>query len=474
MSLLVMSKLDDRRSIHNLCRFMMIVSFLVLTACGGCPKADQAWQRARAQSSKVRSGPHWMLEIQTQEVTRRLQPAKKSVNRNKGKLKVKTPVPGVKLAPLKFRLNDFKWVIDGKRGILKIIVGVVIQGKEVIKISLHGASPLQMDLKAKKLKLAIRADQFKRADMKLGDDAQRALRKAIYKQIPREFRRLVPEKELLKVVKRTLKLINDKGYPIIRKKLLTPLGTLARLEWDLPDYPINRMALKADGEVWRVGLWTTIKADGWGRSVMKRGIGGQGSEPMSVGARLYISAPWIASAGNWAMAEGKLPSQFDRSGKPKKGGRARAAMTWRSGKRPLKVHLWAAQQSQLSMCLYARVGIKPDLKVAQGQLVVNAEGKLERVEGNPLAKTAVRLSGIGERVLRWHHNTSAPTQMKVGGVSTPLAWMNIALNRRYLMAGIDLGGLGVSQALPRQDEFIQWSPAANVVALYTTPESLGR
>ena len=174
------------------------------------------------------------------------------------------------------------------------------------------------------------------------------------------------------------------------------------------------------------------------------------------------------------MAQGKLPSEFARSGKPKKGGSARAALTWRSGKRPLKVHLWAAQQSQISMCLYARVGVKPGLKVAQGQLVVNAEGKLERVEGNPLAKTAVRLSGIGERILRWHHNTSAPAQMKVGGISTPLAWVNVELNRRYLMAGIDLGGLGVSHVLPRRDTLFQWSPAANVVALYTTPESLGR
>jgi hypothetical protein len=405
-------------------------------------------------------------------VTRRLQPAKKIVNKNKGKLKIKAPVPGVKLAPLTFRLNDFKWIVDGKRGVLKIIVGVMIKGKEVIKISLRGSSPLKMDLKAKKLKLAIRADQFKRADMTLGDDAKRALRKAINKQIPREFRRLVPERELLKVVKRTLKLINDKGYPIIRKKLLTPLGTLARLEWDLPDYPINRIGIQVNDEAWRIGLWTTIKADGLGKSAMSRGVDSRSQQSTSAGARLYISAPWVASAGNWAMAKGKLPSQFDRNGKPKKGGSARAAITWKSGKRPLKVHLWAGQQSKLSLCLYARAGVDPNIKVKAGELVVNAKGKLERVEGNPLAKTAVQLSGIGERTLQWHHNTSAPTKMKVGGKSTPLRWMNIELNSKYLMAGIDLGGASVSEASTQSDQYVAWSPAANVIALYAAPSSM--
>jgi len=409
-----------------------------------------------------------MLEIQTQEVTRRLKPAKKRVNKDQGKLKV-SPIQGVNLAPIKFRLNEFKWVVDGKKGILKIIVGVMVQGKEIMKMSLRGASPLKMDLKAKKLKLAIRADQFKRADMRLGDDAKSALRKAIRQQIPREVRRVLPkkmlDKEVLKVVKRTLKLISNKGYPIIRKKLLTPLGTLARLEWDLPDYPINRIALKVTDEVWRVGLWTTIKADGLGKSAMSRGVRGSQSID-TVGARLYISAPWVASAGNWAMAKGKLPSRFDRSGKPQKNGSARAAMTWDSGKRPLKVHLWAGQQSKLSLCLYARAGVNPNIKVKHGKLIVNAEGKLERVEGNPLAKTAVELSGIGERTLQWHHKASAPTTMKVGGLSTPLKWINVELNREYLMAGIDLGGDRVSSVISDPEQMEPWSPAVHVLAQY--------
>ena len=459
----------SRSPLSALSGILLMGAALTLTACGGCPKAQKAWDRARAQPAKTKAGPHWMLEIQTREVSRRLQPAKKRVNKDQGKLKLAAPVPGVKLAPIKFRLNDFKWVVDGKKGILKIIVGVMIKGKEVIKISLRGASPLKMDLKAKKLKLAIRADQFKRADMKLGEDAKRALRKALRSQVPREFRRLIPDKELLKLVKRTLKLINDKGYPIIRKKLLTPLGTLARLEWDLPNYPINRIALKVNDEVWRVGLWTTINADGLGKLAMSQGVRPRPTQGRSAGARLYISSPWVASAGNWAMATGKLPAQFDRSGKPKKGGSARAAITWRGGKRPLKVHLWSGQRSQLSLCLYARAGINPNLKIKEGTLKVNARGKLERVEGNPLAKTAVRLSGIGERTLQWHHNTSAPTKMSIGGSATPLKWLNVELNRAYLMAGIELGDARVSEASTPSDPQMPWSPASNVIALYQVP-----
>ena len=429
----------------RLCYLLISLSALTLAACGGCPKAQRAWDRAQSAPKKIRSGPHWMLEVQPQEVTRRLAPAKGRVNKSKSKLKLDTPV-GVKI-PIRFKLNDFKWVIDGESGVLRVVVGVLIKGEEILKINLRGASPLQLDRKAKKLRLTLRADQFKRADMQLGDDARKALRKAIRKQIPKELRRLVPKKKLMKLVNRALKLINDKGYPVIRKELLTPLGTLVKLAWDLPDYPIERVGIEVTEEAWRLGLWSTIRADGLGSKAMRHGL--ERGAKVSAGARIYISTPWVAAAGNWAMKTGKMPARFNRKGEPSKKGSARAALTWRSGPRPLKVHFWSGAQSKLSLCLYARAGVDPNLGVKGGKLIVNAKGKLERVEGNPIAKTAVRLSGIGERTLQWHHKASAPAQMSVGDSKNPLKWLNVELSARYLRVGVDLGDRSISTSAPQ-------------------------
>jgi hypothetical protein len=436
----------------------LLCSLLFLSACGGCPKAQKAWDAAKAVPAQSKLGPHWMLEVQTKEVRSKLMSARKGQKFSKTKLRLKSPVGGIKLAPIKFELSDFHWVVNGNQGVLKVKVSALMKKKEILTLTLRGDSPLHLDKKAKKLRLQVKADQFKKASLRLGDGAEKALKKAVMRQIPKELRGFIPKKELVKFVKKALKIISDEGYPMIRKNILSPLGTIAKLEWALPNYPISKMAINVSDDVWRIGLWTDIKADGLGKKAMKRGIGKN-----QAGARLLISAPWVAAAGNWAMSTGKLPSKFDRNGQPSKKGKAKARMTWKAGqkvKRPLKIHLWAGTQKRLDLCLYARAGINPRLKISDGTLKMNAEGKLERVEGNPLVKTAVNLSGVGERTLQWHHQSSKPSAMNIGGSNMPLRWLNVSLNRDYVMVGIDLGGqraevqmeevkaVAVAQALP--------------------------
>ena len=432
---------------NRLVIMLMLLTFL--SACGGCPKAQKAWDAARAIPVNIKSGPHWMLEVQTKEIKRKLSSNKQKKNFSQSKLKLKSPIPNFSLPSIKFELSDFRWVVDGDQGILKVKISAFMKKLEILTLTLRGKSPLQMDKKAKKLRLQVRADQFSRASLVLGDGAEKSLRKAIRKQIPRELRGLIPKKELFKFVKRSLKMIGDEGYPIIRKNILKPLGTLAKLEWSLPDYPIEKIALKVNDEAWRIGLWTDIEADGLGTRAMSSGLAAN-----SVGARLFISSPWIAAAGNWAMETGKMPSRFNRKGEPKADGVAKATMTWKAGKkvkRPLKVHLFAGAgmgvQKSLDMCLYARVGINPDLAIVAGKLKVNAKGKLERVEGNKFVKQAVNLSGIGQRTLEWHHKASAPSSMQVGGSKMPLKWLNVALNKNFAVVGIDLGDLGRAVSL---------------------------
>ena len=430
--------------------FWLLSCAMMLSACGGCPKAQRAWNRAASIPAKSKEGPHWMLEVKTSEVRERLSRSKSRGKFEKSRLKIKSPIPRVDLASIKFELSDFKWVINGDQGILKVTIAALIKQQEILKLKLSGESPLKLDLKARKIKLQVRADQFKRASLRLGDGAEKALRRAIRKQIPRELRGLLPKKRLLRFVKKTLKVISDEGYPIIRKNILSPLGEVAKLEWALPDYPITKMEVKVSDEAWRIGLWTNIKADGLGAKAMSLGVDQEGR-----GARLVISAPWLAAAGNWAMKKGKLPSRFNRKGEPTSNGSAVATMTWNSKKRvkrPLKIHLWAGEQKALNLCLYARAGVDPDLKVKAGKLSIKTESKLERVEGSKLAKMAVNLSGIGERTLKWHHEAASLSSMKVGGSSMPLTWLDVALNRDYLSVGLDLSDHSAQSSLDKSSK----------------------
>ena len=108
---------------NRLVIMLMLLTFL--SACGGCPKAQKAWDAARATSVNIKSGPHWMLEVQTKEIKRKLSSNKQKKNFSQSKLKLKSPIPNFSLPSIKFELSDFRWVVDGDQGILKVKISAL-------------------------------------------------------------------------------------------------------------------------------------------------------------------------------------------------------------------------------------------------------------------------------------------------------------------------------------------------------------
>ena len=435
--------------------FLTILLALQCIGCGGCQTTQRAWDQALQGQQQYRSGPHWILEVDADEIEKQLNVAKNKVNKRPPKLKLPSSLPQLKLDAISFKIKGLSWVVDQEEGHLKVLVSVLMRDKEVTTLSLRGDSPIDLNHEERLIRLTVRADQFKKASLRLGKKSERAIRDALRSYIPRRLRRLVPESQIVKFAQKVLRRVSEQGYPLIRKQLLTPLGKLASFEWQLPDYPIDRLMLRATDKVWRIGLWTTLKADGLGEEAMMKGVRrpaeyastkgvrkgvrkkSHGEESMG---RLVISAPWLAAAGNWAMEEGKLPSRFDRAGKPDEQGEARAAMTWQSTdlKHPLKVHLHADQEGGAPICLYARVGLDPQLEVKSSKLSMKAKGKIERVEGNVLVKTAVHLSGIGTRAFKWHHRAAASMKVKMGRTTIPLVWQSTQLTPSYLFVTVNV------------------------------------
>ena len=72
MSNSTQSRFKDCRVDTLLSRLTLLLMTATLSACGGCPKAQKAWDSAKMKPVNSKPGPHWMLEVQTKDVRSRL------------------------------------------------------------------------------------------------------------------------------------------------------------------------------------------------------------------------------------------------------------------------------------------------------------------------------------------------------------------------------------------------------------------
>lgn len=389
-----------------------------LIACGGgCKSALRAWEKGTAERGG--GGPHWRLEVPRGELDEQLSGARE---RSKAApWSPRSPLKGLPMPDLSFRLKRLDLEVSARDAAqLKLTVGLYAERQELLTLSLVGPSPLELDAKKHTMRLTVRADQFKKADLKLGEGSTRALKAAIAGWLPGPMRALVPASEIKRAAKELLKQVGDEGYGALREHILTPLGTLVRLEWGLPKVPIARVDVALTPALWRLDLYSTLKA---------RGLPAPTPMPSGTNARLSVSGGWVAAAANWAMERGDLPSRFSAKGAPSPRGPAIARLTWGgSGKgaqgadRPLKVH-FLADAADIKLCLYARVGVDPDLSVEGGALKVKVEGGVEKVVGNPVAELAAEMSGLTERSLKWHASASLPRAIKTPAGSIGWSWL---------------------------------------------------
>lgn len=391
-----------------------------LTACGGgCKSALRAW--AKGTAARGGGGPHWRLEVPRGELDEQLSGARE---RSKAApWSPRSPLKGLPMPDLSFRLKRLDLEVSGRDAAqLKLTVGLYAERQELLTLSLAGPSPLELDAKRHTLRLQVRADQFKKADLKLGEGSKRALKAALTSWLPAPMRPLVPASEIKRAANELLKQVGDEGYGALREHILAPLGTLVRLEWGLPEVPIARVDVALTPALWRLDLYSTLWA---------RGLPAPTPMPSGAGARLSVSGGWVAAAANWAMERGDLPSRFSANGTPSPRGPAIAQLTWGGGQgkkggegggRPLKVHL-LADAAERKLCLYARVGVDPDITLAGGALKVRAEGGVEKVVGHPVAELAAELTGLTERSLAWHASTSLPRSLKTPAGSFSWSWL---------------------------------------------------
>ncbi len=393
---------------------LALLGMILMSGCGACPKVArhrEAFLAAQAQAPKDTS-PQVVLALPKAMVDGWL---RKAVDQ--------LPVAGFR-PPGLGELSRYATGYDFKAERLAATVSksedahfdldlaVRRSQRRLFGVELGAVAPARFDRRSRKLRIGLRADMFERVRPKLEDGAVDRFATALLSQVPAAARALLPRDLVRRLAQQGIDALSGQVYSLVRAKLLTPLGELAHFEVQLPDLPLESVALGGGAAGWTVGARTSLP----GRGVAASGINPRGASASQAGMRISTAA--LASLGNWAMANGRLPGRYTREGKADKQGELVAGVSWDQGPAPLKAHLWtkgAAEASEQSMCLYVRAAAKPSIRMKDGRLDLSFAGaSVEELMGPPLVNKAITVLGLTERVVDFGRSMALDTRIKLG------------------------------------------------------------
>ncbi|MEZ4436624.1 MAG: hypothetical protein R3F65_29845, partial [bacterium] len=252
-------------------------------------------------------------------------------------------------------------------------------GRALFGLQLGAVAPVKYDPAKGTLEIALRADMFESIAPRLDGNATDRLTNALLDPVPSALRGAL-RNTARSAAQRGIDLLTRQAYGLLRSQVLSRLGTLARFQVSMPDLPLDAIALTSAGGAWMVDARLPFGA---------RGLGARAPAASANGLQMAISTEALTALGNWAMDRGTIPARYTREGKASASGDYTAGFGWRSGARPLKVHMWSAEQ-QSGLCLHAQAGAEPLVSFRGGKLEVGFQnGTIEEVTGPPLISSAL-------------------------------------------------------------------------------------
>lgn len=289
-------------------------------------------------------------------------------------------------------------------------------------LQLGAVAPVRYDPAKGTLEIELRADMFESIAPRLDANATDRLTSALLDPVPSAFRGAL-RSTAQRAAQQGIDLLTRQAYSLLRAQVLTRLGTLARFEVQMPDLPLDAIALTTSGGAWMVDARLPFGA---------RGLGARMPAAPGDALQMAISTDALTALGNWAMDRGKIPGRYTRAGKADPNGDFTAGLGWQSGARPLKVHMWSAEQ-QAGLCLHARAGASPLVSYREGKLDVGFEdGTIEEVTGPPLISSALDLMGISTEAFKFTRSIATRSTIKLGGSSVDLGLRAIELRGEAL------------------------------------------
>ena len=224
-----------------------------------------------------------------------------------------------------------------------------------------------------KLTIGFDPGQLSRLEPELGPRAAEQLGALLQARLPAAVRDRIPRVLVDRVAAQVVEEAIDYSYRVLHRTLLPRLRERTRIEVELPDVPIARVALASSPTALSLDVFTTLP--------VREGVGEAPPETDAIG--LQLAGGTATEAANWGIASGVLPGRYTRSLKPAPDGAYVPHFEWRAGdpERPLVVHMFRVSGG----CAHFAVGVQPRVEVRGDDVHAWIENrKLEQADG-PLA-----------------------------------------------------------------------------------------
>lgn len=241
----------------------------------------------------------------------------------------------------------------------------------------------------------------------LGGDAQRVLGDAVARWLPAPVRDRLPREVLDRAAGELGAYLTGAGYRLLQATLLRRLGELTRLRLRLPELPIASVTLRSAAqpvEVLTVDLTTDLP--------VRRGLRAARAPGDEITVR--IAGSTAAELSNWAVDRGYLPQHYTRGMSPSADGEFRPLFDYRAEDpaRPVKIYVIQERGG----CSYFQVGLRPEIRIVDGQLEVTAHDQLvERSRAAPVIEAALWLKQLVQGSVERSRRAAAYTRLTVGG-----------------------------------------------------------
>lgn len=293
---------------------------------------------------------------------------------------------------------------------IELVLEIAQARSPLFTMTARGVIQPQLDTERGRVVVELRAEDFHEMTPRLAPDAVERVVAVLEQLVPGVARLFVSPRAIAAAASLLTETILSQSYPLIRDRLFARLGPLARIEVELPELPIARLAVSSSatdgGGFLLLSAYTPLPVARGVTSDLDHWSGGGRR------ARLRLSGDAVAELANWAMADGQLPGRFDERGQATDDGVYRPTLAWGTGERPLRVHIFRLEPR----CLRALLSARPTLSVEGDELLLEVEEVvIDELEGPPMAGLVRLFARTWVRAMERTQSTAAELDVAIAG-----------------------------------------------------------
>lgn len=330
--------------------------------------------------------------------------------------------------------------LDNGRYQVAMDLDVKMSGRSLFKMAAATETEPTADPKSGVVELALRPDAIQSLTPSVPADAGQKLADALIGKLPAIAKRLIPTSQVRQIADAAVQRLVTSSFDVVRREVLSPMGELARFRFELPDLPLENLALVNSGGALRIDARTTLPVRaGLAAPALNAQLASKASDAIEV----RFATQTLVELVNHAMGTGAVPANYSLDGSASPEGTVKAALAWATGAAPLKVDIW----QPTGICLKARVAAKPILSLGDNGLSVGIENaSIESVEGPPMANQLIK-NATGWAKNMWTNaadqgeGSSKGAKLSVGkGGAGGFSLAGVELKGDTLTLGLKLGG----------------------------------